>query len=498
MKTRSLLLLFSIACSLLMASFLKAQDVKWYPVAAPAPKKDNAKIIMPAARDYNAYSGVPLKVLFNHWLRDPNMLSAPDGYFYMVGTSERSSLPQPLVTSERSNGWWYNDGIPLWRSKDLVNWETMGYVWSLEKDATWAKEYKYSPHTKTDDNAKVRAVWAPEIHYIKGNYWITYSMNYNGTGILKSISGKPEGPYRDIKTDGSLGGDIDSSLFEDTDGTVYYMTDGYDIARMKPDMSGLAENLRRQHFTPQAPWAEGITMMRVNDRYIWIGAGNTIVEKDGKEMRTYDCFSATSSSPYGPFEDRYRAIAYAGHNNIFKDHDGNLWSTQFHPQPHMEKALEPAIIPVTMDEEGYITIRRTTPSPEWKYTTTKPQKNWINNDFNDKKWITGKAGFGNPEIRNTGTYTDVATKMEMNDIWMRKAFEISGNASKPALFLRYTGDIKIWINGQEIYKKSNIINEYETVPVSASILKSGSNIIAVAFTNKADLSYVDIGLVDLP
>ena len=38
-----------------------------------------------------------------------------------------------------------------------------------------------------------------------------------------------------------MGDEIDASLFEDDDGTVYYLWHSGKIARMKPDMSGLAE-----------------------------------------------------------------------------------------------------------------------------------------------------------------------------------------------------------------------------------------------------------------
>ena len=64
----------------------------------------------------------------------------------------------------------------------MKDWETMGYVWTFEKDATWSKEFKLSPNTQTPNNDPVRCIWAPEIHYLKGTYWIGYSMNYGGIG----------------------------------------------------------------------------------------------------------------------------------------------------------------------------------------------------------------------------------------------------------------------------------------------------------------------------
>ena len=469
--------------------------VVWYPVDPPVQKERQGEVLLPAARDWFSCDGIPIRVLFNHWVRDPYILNAPDGYYYMVGTTERTSFPRGVPVSANANGWWFNDGVPLWRSKDLVQWETMGYVWNLDKDATWAREYSFSPHTATDDGSPVRAVWAPEIHYMKGTYWIVYSMNYDGIGILKSISGKPEGPYEDIKKDGPLPGGIDVDLFEDSDGTVYYLTDGYSIARMKSDMSGLAEEPRELDFVPDAPWAEGITMMKVGDRYVWYGAGNSIVNINGKEERTYDCYSAISASVYGPYTNRYRAIPYAGHNNIFEDKEGNLWSTQFHPQPFMDKAIEPAILPVEISEDGIISVKRSYPRPVWKFCLEEPQDVWISPEYDDSGWQEGEAGFGNPEIMNVGSVSDVGTGWNTGRIYLRRTFDTETVPSSPKLFLRYSGKIEVWINGVSVYKADGEPLEYLTIPVSRDAFRIGRNTIAVGLEHGAGMHYLDIGVI---
>ena len=83
---------------------------------------------------------------------------------------------------------------------------------------------------------------------LKGTFWLTYSMpgwdgtgKTSGSGLLKSTSGKPEGPYQDMQPGERLGDEIDASLFEDDDGTMYFLWHSGKIARLKPDMSGLAE-----------------------------------------------------------------------------------------------------------------------------------------------------------------------------------------------------------------------------------------------------------------
>jgi hypothetical protein len=69
--------------------------------------------------------------------------------------------------------------------------------------------------------------------------WFTYSLpgwdgsaRTSGCGLLKSTSGKPEGPYVDVQPNERIGDEIDASLFEDEDGTVYFLWHSGKIARM--------------------------------------------------------------------------------------------------------------------------------------------------------------------------------------------------------------------------------------------------------------------------
>ena len=116
-----------------------------------------------------------IKPLFNARVRDPVICIGGDGRYYLTG-------------STGDDIWHFNDGVELWVSEDLEKWEYMGLVWTFEKDATWEKAWRF--HKKA-----TRALWAPELHYVKGNYYITHSMPPGDRGLLKSATGKPEGPY---------------------------------------------------------------------------------------------------------------------------------------------------------------------------------------------------------------------------------------------------------------------------------------------------------------
>ncbi|MFI3322289.1 MAG: family 43 glycosylhydrolase [Rikenellaceae bacterium] len=261
----------------------------------------------------------------------------------------------------------------------------MGCVWSMEKDGTWQSEPKiletseqrYSINGDPLDN-KVLALWAPEIHYIKSvkNWFLVASLNdsANGKGsfVLESVSGKPEGPYRNIEgnKNGAIFPKIDGTLFEDEDGTVYFVGLNDQIAKMKPDMSDLAEPFRtivEQKFNPEPP-VEGAFIFKHGGKYhlaqaVWShraeGGDTYIIDKDKPDTRySYDCLIASSDNIYGPYTRRYNACTGAGHNNLFKDKEGNWWATQFF-NPRGNQALEfgqtcrPALVPMKFVSERF-------------------------------------------------------------------------------------------------------------------------------------------------
>jgi len=266
----------------------------------------------------------PLKPLFDFPVRDPCICLGPDGNYYLTGTTGWPT-------------WWKtNEGIRLWRSPDLKNWTDLGLVWKIE-DGTWQKKF----------HKDLRALWAPEIHYLKGTFWLTYCMNYGGTGLLRSTSGKAEGPYVDVHPQGPLTDKIDASLFADDDGKVYFVWQNGMIARLKDDMTGLAEQPRL--LKPQGAnqvGFEGAFLTKKDGRYYLICADFI----DGQ----YHAMAASAEHVYGPYGPRYLAIPHGGHNMLFSDKEGNWWSTFFGNDRDAPFRERPAILRIELDPQGRI------------------------------------------------------------------------------------------------------------------------------------------------
>ena len=275
-----------------------------------------------------------VKPLLDLPMRDTSVTLAPDGYYYLTGTTGAPT-------------WWTtNEGIRLWRSRDLKAWEPLGFVWTFDRDGTWQKRF---------DSAGRRALWAPEIFHTHGTFWIAYSLNYDtaGTGLLKSTTGKPEGPYEDVKKDGPMTSGIDASLFEDDDGTVYFVWQDGRIAPMKPDMSGLAGPeyiLAPSNFVHVG--FEAAQVFKAHGRYYVSCAEFNPARPENR----YDCMVASSDHLLGPYGPRYIASTTGGHNTFFKDKDGQWWSTYFGNDaaaPFRERA---GLLRVHFDPDGKISV----------------------------------------------------------------------------------------------------------------------------------------------
>ena len=249
--------------------------------------------------------------------RDSMACLGPDGCYYLAATSgEPGFFAGPKA-------WMENAGIMLRRSADLRTWENLGWVWTFERDATWARE------PGTFHQRKARAVWAPEISHFNGQYWLLYSVNHTapghsfGIGLLHAE--KPEGPWQEVSPGKPISEGYDPSLFRDDDGTVYLLRNNSLLARMKDDLTGPAEPFRTVAAAnfPRVGF-EGPGLFKYRGRYHF-AAAEVMLHADGKT--SYDCVVASADHIYGPYGPRHVAIRYGGHNGFFVDKEGQLRAT---------------------------------------------------------------------------------------------------------------------------------------------------------------------------
>ena len=347
--------------------------------------------------------------LFDTAIRDTQICRGPEGYFYMTGTT----------IHDGGSFWDWNAGIHLWKSKDLKDWVPLGMVVELDSMESWISEYYVYPKdgtspgrvhkpgelptdlsTLTESNFIRRCAWANEIHYVPSQQtvFIVGSIHHHqmlppemeaigrglpgGTFMLRSVSGKAEGPYVDVQPDRPMTAGIDSSLFVDDDGSVYYLYQAHGIARIKDDFSGLAEEPRLTDFKPieGVIHNEGAFLFKANGKYHYVTTSWS-VRKEGSDLYTYDHRNsfrgkrlydlhsydplvASADSIYGPYGEMRNVLSGGGHGNFFQDHAGQwlaciLWNPLNTINPEGIQ-MRPAILAMKWDGDRLVVDKERT------------------------------------------------------------------------------------------------------------------------------------------
>jgi hypothetical protein len=133
----------------------------------------------------------------------------------------------------------------------------------------------------------------------------------------------------------------------------------------------------------------------------------------------------------------------------------------------------------------------------WRYTTSKPDGDWVKPGFGDAAWHSGKSGFGTPETPGAV----VGTTWNTSDIWLRREFEIPKDKLKNLeLWVHHDDDVQIYVNGVLAVQSEGWTTSYDAVPLSEMAkagLKPGKNLIAIHCSQNGGGQYVDAGLVDI-
>ena len=163
------------------------------------------------------------------WIRDPYISIGPERkYYYLTGTQPREGDPR-----EAKNP--YNIGlgdesivghqVRLWRSKDLIQWESLGPIFTVD-DTMKAKSGKKIPK---------RLIWAPEVHWLadKGCWALVHCPKKHSSLALTS-GAELQGPWKHPMA-GNMGQRHDPSIFTDDDGIRYMLWGNKFVAPLTND-----------------------------------------------------------------------------------------------------------------------------------------------------------------------------------------------------------------------------------------------------------------------
>ncbi len=180
--------------------------------------------------------------LFYEEFEDPDIIRVGEDY-YLVGTTMHM-----------------NPALQIMHSKDLVNWELVGYCMD---------RLDFGPAFRLEDGKNIygQGIWAPCIRYHNGMFYIF--ANVNGAGLQVFRSKSIHGPWERNQ----LPGRHDLSVLFDDDGKVYIISGNrnpYPIEELTPDIKSIVPNSRRMMHAPGM--GEGHHLYKINGKYYDISA----------------------------------------------------------------------------------------------------------------------------------------------------------------------------------------------------------------------------------
>jgi len=283
---------------------------------------------------------------------DPSICRVGDDYY--------------LVTSSFE----YFPGVPIFQSKDLVNWKQIGHVLTRKSQLN------------LDKRGSSQGIFAPTLRYHDGTFYMITTHVYGGGNFYVTAT-NAAGPWSEPVWLDKEG--IDPSLFFDADGKVYYTRQvdgerGYSGQQLLNLQTGKLEGERKELWRGTGGiWPEGPHLYKVNGKYyLMISEGGTSYD----HMLTV----ARSDSPWGTFESNPKnpilthrhlpehPFQAMGHGDLVETPDG-WWVVflGFRPQGGKFHHLgrETFLAPVTWEDgwpvvNGGKPITATMPAPKLK------------------------------------------------------------------------------------------------------------------------------------
>lgn len=233
---------------------------------------------------------------------DPSVVRVGDDFYLVTSTFE------------------YFPGVPIFHSKNLVNWTQIGHCLTRKSQL---------------DLTKIPCsggIFAPTIRYHDGIFYMV-TTNVHGGGNFYVYTTDPAGEWSDpIWLDQGEKLSFDPSFLFDDDKVYYHRREGESIVQAEIDIKTgkLLTDIKKIDIGRCSPDIEGPHLYKINDWYYLMCA-------EGGTRKGHMETIARSKNPYGPFE-RYphnpiltqrdltdAFIRDTGHAELIEDASGNWW-----------------------------------------------------------------------------------------------------------------------------------------------------------------------------
>lgn len=270
---------------------------------------------------------------------DPSVICV-DGMFYMVNSTFQ-----------------YFPAVVIRESRDLVNWRIIGHAITRPE---WIN---------LQDVPDSHGIWAPDISYAEGKFWIFAPLRLSGEGARPHVvlrrqlvmhADKPEGPYSKpicLEVDA-----IDPSHFVDDDGRPYLVTaPGVTVTPLTADRSCLAGPSKQVWAGTGLPAPEGPHLFKKDDfYYALLAEGGTGYHHQVSVARSKHLNGPYTPCPHNPIltqHDPTAPLQRCGHAKFVQAPDGRWFAFYLCARPLEGKftvnGRETALQEVYWDQDGW-------------------------------------------------------------------------------------------------------------------------------------------------
>ena len=269
---------------------------------------------------------------------DPSVCRAGDDYYLVTSTFE------------------YFPGVPVYHSKDLINWEHIGYCLTRKSQLL------------LDNCRSSGGIYAPTIRYNNGTFYMV-TTNVTDKGNFYVHTKNPAGDWSEpiwVKQGG-----IDPTLFFDDDSRNYLVTNatadgktGIALSEINIETGEILSPIRHIWGGTGGRYPEAPHIYKINGwYYLMIAEGGTEYGHMETIARSKNIWGPYESNPGNPIlthrglPGQYLQVQGTGHADLIEAHDGSWWMVflafrkaggDFH---HLGR--ETFLTPVTWNKEGW-------------------------------------------------------------------------------------------------------------------------------------------------
>ena len=297
-------------------------------------------------------------------------------------------------------------GAPIMKSKDLVNWEIVNYVFDKLTD--------HSRYDLIDGTVYGRGQWASSIRYHNGKFYVLFSPNDEPYRSYIYTADDPAGEWTLVSR---LPHFHDASLFFDDDGRVYIFYATGELQEIKADFSDIKHDGISQKIFERDEEEYGLL------------EGSQVIKRDGKyyllmismvwgepgRVRREVCYRADHiTGPYEKkviLENEFQGYGGVGQGCIVDSQDGKWYGLIFQDRGGIGRV--PILMPCTWtdgwpmlgDENGYVPAvmtKEVNPGDHTKCIVSSDYFDqaelsinwqWNHNPINDKGSLKERPGY---------------------------------------------------------------------------------------------------------